>query len=140
MFIMLRSNFFGSVFILIVIIGGLHYIADVFNLYWEVWWFDLMMHFLGGFWIALSTLWLIYFSPFFEGKSKSFKVFLLSGIVGAMLIGILWEIFEYATDSTYTAHNYILDTSTDLVADFIGGVVAVLYVYYRSLKKNLIHD
>src|SRR3989344_6651367 len=88
---------------LIVIIAIIHITAYYFHLYLELWWIDMMMHFLGGAWVAAFILWAIFFSGFFNLKSSVGTVenkntlleFLLIAFVTVLFIGIVWEIFEF---------------------------------------------
>ena len=66
-------------FILIVLIAILNKAALSFFLYWKFWWFDIMMHFLGGLWIGGIVLWLYYLSGYVKNPVKTKKyIFWLS--------------------------------------------------------------
>ncbi len=132
---MINSPFFGTFFLSLSLIGLFHGMAVFFNLYWEIWWFDILMHFLGGFWVAIATLWFLYFSPFNKKFNFTFLFshILFLGILGTIIVGLGWEVFEYITDSTYTI-DYISDTISDLIMDVFGAIIASLYVNFFGIK------
>ena len=51
---MLKTPLFIWIFITVAIVAALHLSALQFYLYWRFWWFDLLTHFLGGLWVAVS--------------------------------------------------------------------------------------
>src|SRR3989344_5510547 len=46
---MRKSSFLYTAFGVIVVIGALHFIAEAFYLYWTIWWLDIIVHLLAGF-------------------------------------------------------------------------------------------
>lgn len=112
------------------------FIADILaqklHWYFSIWWFDMAMHFGGGFWVGLFFIW--FFSikdlPIFKLslEKADFKL-VLKTILFVLSFGILWEFFEIFT------HNYIaqdpfnmLDTTSDVFFDLGGGLCAILYI------------
>ena len=105
-------------------------LADKFYWYYTVWWFDIIMHFWSGFWVALFFLYVFYDRNIF---SRKFLVVFLC----VLLIGILWEVFELYV------HNYIgkepfrpLDTISDIFFDLLGGISAILYFFKRTMLAS----
>ncbi|HDH31450.1 MAG TPA: hypothetical protein ENH26_01605 [Candidatus Wolfebacteria bacterium] len=143
----MTSNRF--VIILLILIFFLHTVAIINFWYWTFWWFDIVMHFLGGFWVA---------SLFFNLNSKlnflpnnltinnsiikNLTIIVLSlGFVA--LIAVLWEFFEFFYDVFISVKGYpwvaqqgMSDTMTDLFLGFLGGFVATIII----LKKKLIRS
>ena len=123
------------IFILILIIAIFNKLALVNFLYWRFWWFDIMMHFLGGLWIGLVSLWTYYFSGFFKNLNQKYSFIFLLSIISVCVIGIGWEIFEILIDPEYFQEGYISDTILDLIMDVIGGIISsVIIITY--LKNN----
>ena len=96
-------------------------LAGRFYLYYTVWWFDIMMHFLAGFWVGLFFLYVFYDKKIFSKKS-------LAVILCVLVIGILWEVFELYV------HNYIgkepfnfPDIIYDVFLDLLGAISAIWY-------------
>jgi uncharacterized membrane protein YjdF len=97
-----------------------------FSLYW-LWWFDMALHFLGGFFVAMLMV-----SYLADVKTSSkLKNYLI--IVGAVsFIGVVWEFSEYLASQTLTNPLYnhlgirayfmgsIDDTMNDLLMDILG--------------------
>ena len=114
-----------KVFLLYLILA-LHLSGIVFRLYWSVPHYDTLMHFLGGFWVAMMTNYLLQ-----KRKNNVFKndFFLkIIFIVGAvMIVGFFWELQEFFIDQfifhkVLITQESITDTMTDLTADFMGAV------------------
>lgn len=100
--------------------------------YWysSIWYFDMPMHFLGGLWLGLALLW------FFKIKDISLKsIFYL--ILGVLLIGVLWEVFEVIIDEIITGNLFnTSDTISDIFFDLAGGTFAIFYfLKIMSIKK-----
>jgi VanZ family protein len=118
--------------ILVFSIFVLNYLAMEFHWYSSVWYFDMSMHFLGGLWLGLISIYL------FSLENTSFhsilKIFFM-----VLFIGIGWEIFEILIDKFITQNSFnFADTISDLFFDFIGGFFALLYLLKKimSIKEN----
>jgi hypothetical protein len=117
--------------LVVVLLAVLHYAAVVFYLYWVYWWFDIMMHFLGGISIGLFLYWFFYRSAIVSPPRMSFWAFIVGGTI---LIGVAWEIFEYVMHFTYTSReSYVLDTSLDLLMDVLGACAAGIAARFKLL-------
>lgn len=119
-----------SIVVLSLVIAGLHFTANMYYLYWAWWWFDILMHFLGGLFIGLSALWWLRFEVPISIR-RFFPKFLTTFTV-VLIVGIVWEVFEYVVGA-YGASNYVLDTTLDLVMD-IAGMLAAYLVFLRYGK------
>lgn len=125
-----RRGFFIGLIFTALLIAYLHFLANKYYLYFEFWWFDILMHFLGGVLVSGGALWwLKYEVPIFIRKKISPFLFALVSIT---FVGMTWEIFEYIT-GMYYAVNYSLDTTLDLLTDLVGMLVAYL-VFSRYSK------
>ena len=84
----------------------------------KIWWFDIPLHILGGVW---AGLWVATAGEFFSIRLSIWHI-----VLSVLLIGIGWEVFEYVFDMKGSAFmSYPVDTAKDLIADCIGGVIAV---------------
>ena len=116
-------------------IAVLHVVALAFYFYWTLWWFDVLQHFLAGFWIVLLTFWIVFrlrpsfISPFINTPAT----FLILALIGAFAVGLGWEIFEY-TIQVYFAENYVFDTISDLAMDVIGAFAGYIYIMNSRFK------
>jgi len=134
---------FGGLAVLIAV-GYLNVLAFRFSWYWLIWWFDLMMHFLGGLGLGLVLLGLgvlRFPTPVWSERRQ-----LLVGVIGlVIIIGLVWEMFEFTTDRRLGNHLVVktpdklqqgaADTATDLLSDLIGVTVAA-GVFNLILWKN----
>ncbi len=101
------------------------------------------MHFIGGFWVAMT---LVYLDSRFNlslFKEKSFFLNLLIIVSFVALIGVFWEFFEFIYDffskeGFKVAQLGLTDTMGDLFFGLVGGTIFVfLNKFFRSNKINL---
>lgn len=115
-----RTNILlGTLLLVALLVLGLDKIAQDNFLYWTYWWYDIMMHFLGGFLVAGIALWffLRFFRPDFKNAKCAFTVAVATGII----VGIGWEFFEYFSGALLQQEGSIVgDTALDLVMDTVG--------------------
>jgi hypothetical protein len=123
-------------FVLLLLTGALYYldsIAQVNFYYWTFWWYDIMMHFLGGFVVSGFGLWVfVRVAP--RPQVSLWHTILLSIGIG-MSIGIGWELFEYFNGMYADQPGIVADTAGDLIMDFIGSAVSGLVVYFGLLRQ-----
>lgn len=118
--------------ILSAILAGLNLLALEYHLYWTLWWYDILLHFLAGFIGGLATYWVLFNSKIFgngESLRKSTRVLMV--FVCVMIAGLAWEWMEYAFGLTNSHEGYPIDPIFDLILDGAGAVLATLI----SLKK-----
>lgn len=133
----MKRKLFIIIFFLVLLIAILNEVAINFFLYWKFWWFDIMMHFLGGLWVGFSSLWFYYLTKEDKVKRESFLFALWVSFVGIVLIGLGWEVFEFFIKINMS-DKYIYDTSLDIFMDMIGAFVAtVLFFNFYKKKKSL---
>ncbi|KKU68734.1 MAG: hypothetical protein UX89_C0002G0059 [Parcubacteria group bacterium GW2011_GWA2_47_16] len=122
--------------IVAVLMAFLHGAATIFFLYSFYWWFDIPLHFLGGFCAGLISLY--FYSHFRRGNviGRIVPGVLLAAILGTIVVGLGWEVFEYSAGITFnTVGNHALDTVKDLVMDILGGYAAYLYFIAQKFHK-----
>lgn len=110
--------------LLLYLILILHILGNVLGWYYTIPYFDTLMHFLGGFWIAMISAYLIkkYAKDLFE-QHRLMEIIFLIGIT--MTIGFVWEFYEFLADTFIFNEIFLMrqsatDTITDLTADFFG--------------------
>ena len=85
------------------------------------------MHILGGFWLGLVFIY------FLKIKDLSFST-ILKIILGALVIGLLWEVFEILVDKTIIQNPFnTLDTLSDICFDLAGAGIAIFYFAKRIM-------
>ncbi len=104
--------------IAISVLAVLHILALALHLYWQVWWFDIPMHLLGGSSIVLGlhTLADLRIIP------RSFATLLTRALVCTLVIAIAWEAFQYAVTEV-RKEDYIVDTLTDILCGLLGALM-----------------
>jgi hypothetical protein len=133
---------FSYAFLAIFLVIVIHVFALSFDAYRAVPWFDIPMHFFGGYAMAMLGLavfhWIqerVEIRPRGSVRGNALARLMLEGVfvVGfALLIGIAWEWYEFLCDQFATAlvHKYgyaqmgLSDTMDDFLNDGVGAVVA----------------
>ncbi len=87
------------------------YYALEFYWYWTYWWLDIVMHITGG--VVIGLLVAHYVSPRFV------RIVALT-----LLVGVLWEVFEYVLGISRVEPNFHFDSTLDLVMDVVGACIA----------------
>ena len=94
--------------------------------YWYsfVWYFDIIMHFLGGFWVGMFFLYVL-------GRKEILSVnssLIIKVLFAVFIIGIVWEfyefyIYQYISEIPFNP----LDTVSDIFLDIFGGILSIFY-------------
>lgn len=135
---MLKKPLFLETFVLLAIVGVLNYVAVKFHLYWTVGEFDSAVHFFGGATASFFFLWLYFYSGLFNPSNRSLSKFLFVALFGAMLVSVLWEVFELMLgEASIKKSEYPFDTVLDLIMDFLGALAACFYGYLRETKSQI---
>lgn len=124
-----RKHLFNTLTGLIIFIFLANAVANKFYWYSSIWYFDIFMHFLGGFWVGILALYVV--------RAKEISPTLLGKIISAVLIiGLGWEIFEIVVDRVISRNAFnALDSSADIFFDCAGGVAAVFY-YLKNFGRR----
>jgi hypothetical protein len=113
-------------------LGGLlivlNEVALFLNLFWTLWWLDLVFHYIGG--LAVGGLAVGFFVKRDMDFWKAASVILLTTVA----VALLWESYELIFRETYT-QEYVVDTITDIILGVAGGISA-LYSVPRNVLKN----
>jgi hypothetical protein len=118
---------------LIFLIWGIHTLASFFYWYDIFPWFDKFMHFSGGFWLAISFLWVTHtYIPEREPPFKKYSFIILL----VLIVSLLWEIYEFGVQGlvSVTTLANLPDSRSDLFFDLLGGTVG----YLLAIKNNKI--
>lgn len=134
----MQKKLAATSFFLIAIILCLHLLANTFYWYVSIPWFDMLMHTLGGVFLAFFAATL---APKFLLKNFSLGN-MLAILVVVFIVGLGWEAFEYIVQyvikgSIRLAH--IGDSISDMVCDMVGGVIGVYLVKRIQKRYNARH-
>ena len=128
-----RTDSLFAILGLVIVLGVMQHAAFAEYLYWKYWWFDIVMHFLGGAIVAVLYLWFVRFV--FPVRDARF-----SGVAFTLLftfiVGIMWEVFELAigVDTEFTGQQKLFDTALDLVMDLSGAILA--YATFKRIQHE----
>lgn len=126
------------IFLTIIFISNL--VGIYFGMY-LTWWFDMLHHFLGGFFMAMLMLYYLSDIPYSISHIPYPKLKQYLIIIGAVsFIGIVWEFAEYLASQTLIESIYeqfkirayfigdLDDTINDLLMDVVG---ALTFIFVR---------
>lgn len=122
-------------FILIWALTGAHLAAEYCHLYWVYRWLDVPMHFVGGVWVGLMSLFVYDSMATRRGHVHP----LVIGFIGGLSIGLVWEFYEFVVwqfSGRGLPGNYIEDTLLDVLMDVVGALSASVPHYFLTKKEN----
>ncbi len=134
---MTKQKIFVLLVLLLYVIFALHLTALYFHWYWIFWWYDILLHFLGGLWLGGTALW---FLKYVRNKDIFNNIFsrYVYPIIFVTFIGIAWEVFEFSLDTFIIFQtNDIVDTISDLGMDVVGGLTASLLIKTREIRDGI---
>jgi len=132
-----KTAFFRHLLYIVLVVAILHILALKFYLYSNVWWFDMVVHFLGGFWIAFVVLWFLFLSGYIKPLKGTYIHFLSIALFSALFAGIVWEIFEVTNGVTSVLfRGYWKDTMSDIIFDCLGALASSWYLFTEYKKTN----
>lgn len=128
-----------------LIFAGL--IGSVLNVYYLTSWYDIVIHILMGYLVAMCGIFVI--SRLGEYKKFNVVLVALFCVCFSLAIEVLWEIFEWAADSLFgqtmqgeklpgVNQPLVGDTMLDLVCNTTGAVVFFFhFVLGKTIKRSL---
>ena len=132
-------------FIALVTIFFINALGLYYGWYRNFFWFDMTLHFLGGFFMAMLLS--IYLKDYFIGSSKIKNTLIVLGVVSFM--GIAWEFTEYLANTILSPLIYdqlaiktyfmgdLDDTINDLLMDILGaGLFSLILHPFRSSETH----
>lgn len=121
--IMSRLAWLVTSLILLTGLAGLNLLAFRYFWYWQFEWFDLFMHGVGGITITLFVNGLIY------RRVRDRRRVLLLSLASVLLIGAVWEVFEFTLD-----RYALLDTVSDILMAGLGAILGSFI--FTNLNKS----
>ncbi len=130
---MFWNRFFLPSVIVMCAVTVFHWIGTLNDLYVNVFWYDIPMHYFGGVWVALCAMWVIS-TRYIPCISHLFSPLGILGVV--LFVGIAWEVLELLLRfNAVTDVGYISDTLADIVMDMLGAL-SVVYITRDFLIKK----
>jgi len=131
---MLKKKLLLISFITILITAILHYLSIKLNWYFTFKQIDIIVHILGGFWIAITAIWFCLEFKHIETIINYKTKYFIAILVYVLIIGVIWEIFELISGNTFLhSSNFWTDSTSDMINNFLGGFIA--YVYFIRMKN-----
>lgn len=128
--------FFYYLFLIIALVMG-----SLLNLYYKIWWIDLLAHFISGILTSIVAFILLQKNKLVDKKYKWFGFLFI--IVFTTSIACCWEYFEFLCDKIFhedaqwVIKTGVDDTMTDMLIATLGGIlVSIYYLYYLKKKKR----
>lgn len=129
-----QKPLFKEIFGLSIAIAVMHKLALSLSLYYTTSWYDVVMHFLGGFLIALLVIRLLFVEEIISPERQQLKQLFFITIPSVIVVGLVWELWELFVGFTDVINDR-QDTIIDVIMDTIGAVVALLYFKKYVWKK-----
>jgi uncharacterized BrkB/YihY/UPF0761 family membrane protein len=123
-----------TIFFLITlsVLAIVHVLAISLFLYWQIWWLDIPMHVLGGIVVIFGFAAARDFGVPMTQKLLTFQGMLL----GVAVVAVGWELFQYLITDTLKS-DYVVDTVTDIICGFIGGVIGWYVIQKLEILTHL---
>jgi len=125
--------------VIVALIAIINALAGYFHWYWSVWWFDMPMHFAGGFFIGMLSLYIMRRSILLaQEKGKYIRTFFIV-LLSTLVMGILWEVFEFLMQGGFSGSLASpVDSLSDICFDLAGGALAIMI--YLPQRKNITNE
>ena len=101
--------------------------------YWQYWWYDIMMHGLGGLLIGSIVTWGLLRIGYAQTLPR--VAFFWATVLGIVIVGVGWEIMEYTNGFFIGEVNVLADTILDIIMDIMGGIVG-WFLFSRMLSEK----
>jgi len=137
---MMRKFYILFIFAVLSFVAVLEYYATLNFWYWRFWWFDMIMHTLGGLSVGLTALWIIFLRQSKHSKEMRVLSVVLIALAAISAVGVGWEVFEIIAHRIFNLQiGGGWNTVSDLFFDLIGSSVAVIIflMVYNKVKPSL---
>ncbi|MCD4771588.1 hypothetical protein K8R30_04220 [archaeon] len=127
-----------NLFILLFVYAAI-FLGELHQFYVRFWWWDILLHSFSAIVLGLLGFSIVYFLNSEDRCPNLSPLFVaIFGFSFSIMIGVLWEIFEFSVDY-FLGFNMqksgVVDTMTDLIVNGLGALVVSCWGYL-SLKGN----
>lgn len=119
-----------------ILVAALHLLALEYYLYWTLWWFDMLLHLLGGVWVSFTTFWLLYIARLVPHIPQHVFSMVIAFVVATLIVGVGWEVVEHSA-GVIERPSYGRDTTIDIIMDVVGALLAALYILKSQFRAVL---
>lgn len=120
---------------LTILVVILYSLGLYYSLYWVTGWYDIVMHFLGGLWVAFFVMYLVFVVGIVKLPRHDKVIISLITIGSVIIVGMAWELWELFSGLSFVFKD-TGDTILDLIMDIVGGSFGLLYGIKILCKKN----
>lgn len=121
----MRDRLLQKLALFVFLVFILNTAGSFFSWYNLLPWYDNFMHFLGGAWLAMVSVWLL----FRLTRNEAFPFFIFISLI---FVGtILWEFLEYFVQHVTNAPGALAnipDSISDVIFGMIGGVASLFFI------------
>ncbi len=112
----------------------INWVANTLYWYTSIWWFDMLMHTVGGMFVAFIGGAMLL--RHLRGRTPH-ELFIIL-VLFVFVVGLFWEYYEYIVQFYIkTVHLAdVPDSISDLVCDMVGGVIASIFVIVMQKRYN----
>lgn len=132
--------------VITLFIFAAQYLGEIKNFYERFWWWDIMLHTTSGFVLGIIGFMFVYLLNKNYDTNVTLSPFFIAlfAFCFAVMIGVLWEIYEFSVDRLigYNMQKFreagqdgLVDTMIDLIVDSIGAFVVSL-IGFLNIKEN----
>jgi hypothetical protein len=114
------------------------YLGEIIGLYDKLWWWDLLLHAISGFYLVIIGTY-IFKGNIRKEQEVTEQRFILIKIIFAfcfsIALGTLWEMFEYSGDYLFKTNMIkggLKDTASDLLVKIAAAFVSSIICYFRK--------
>ncbi|MFZ2523375.1 MAG: hypothetical protein WAW92_03225 [Minisyncoccia bacterium] len=134
------SRLFFRALVLLLLVYGFNYLAEIFYFHWTLWWYDVILHFMGG--ACAATAFIYFYYIFFKfSQFNKIKAINLS-FVFTLFVGLVWEVYELQQGDTSFSDGifYYRDTISDLIVDCCGGFFATTssFKFFENISDRIL--
>ena len=133
-----KGRTYTAALIVLIFVAIFNLLGSVGNLYYIIPWYDIPMHFIGGFWAAITAVW----ACTSKLKPRSFLGDFFVVLLVTFILAVIWEVFEFTTGITslgtitVAGLPYWADTIKDIAMGMLGGVFAFVLDKIFVRPKN----
>ena len=131
--------FLGGIIVLFSYLTGYYFSFDSL----AVWWISNALHFLGGIYAFFFIRFIFNFTYKHHKTKTAFLMEIIIFVGGALIIGLLWEWYEFIFVFKYGALilepkgiSVYFDTMIDLMFDLLGALSASIYLIVKNGKNK----
>src|SRR3989338_3960092 len=130
---MFKHPFFVFLFVMLVVLVVINNTALRHFWYWSYPWFDIVTHFMGGFWVGGMLLWFLFLSGKKVDNAVRTRTLFIKTAVFVLVVALFWDGIEYGIGAvSIIQKGYFSDTIGDL---FVGVAASIVVTSVFLLKK-----